>query len=97
MAVKRTKGEYEPLASLRCQPVTRVSAFLARYRSPQMERGLGARSKIRVERDHGGKRRRGIRTAGQYELAAALLIPRDPMLAVSAVSHDRRSEFGYAP
>jgi hypothetical protein len=95
MAVERAKGEYEPLASLRCQPVTRASAFLARYRSPQMERGLCAHSKMRVERNDGGKRRRRTRTAGQYELAATLFVPRDPMFAISAMAHVRRREVGY--
>src|SRR5258708_29764321 len=79
VAIERREDEDEPLTWLRRQTVAGMTAGLTSDAAPQLQGCFGARSKVRIERNDGRCRRRGIDASDEYGGHTTIAVVNEPI------------------
>ena len=78
------------MATLECQTIGRAPAWSAGGEPPKAERSLGARGKVRIERDDGSNWRQSIRAIDKHQGHTTVTIVHDQIIAARAATFKYR-------
>jgi hypothetical protein len=85
-SVERAEGQAESTTTLGCYMVPWMTVPSACGTTPQTQRCVGPEGKMRVERDHNGGRRQGIRTIDDHGRQTAMTVIDQAVLAVGGAT-----------